>query len=167
MKQVQKGFTLIELMIVVAIIGILAAVAIPAYSNYTKKAKFTEVVQATQSIKTGIETCQADTGTLLTCFAGTNGVPVSVDGTVLQTSTGAALTVLTTAGAKTTASTGKYVDYVVVYPTSVSAVSIVAAAINNGGLAGEVFELAGVVGTNGINWTVASTSCVTAQICKR
>ena len=54
MKNVQKGFTLIELMIVVAIIGILAAVAIPAYSNYTKKAKFVEVTQATQALKSAV-----------------------------------------------------------------------------------------------------------------
>jgi len=59
MQQTQKGFTLIELMIVVAIIGILAAVAVPAYQNYTLKARFTEVVNATAPLKTAVELCIA------------------------------------------------------------------------------------------------------------
>jgi len=54
MKKIQKGFTLIELMIVVAIIGILAAIAIPAYSDYTKRAKVTELVTAGSACKASV-----------------------------------------------------------------------------------------------------------------
>jgi type IV pilus assembly protein PilA len=54
MKRVQQGFTLIELMIVVAIIGILAAVALPAYQDYTKKAKVSEVILAASTCRTSI-----------------------------------------------------------------------------------------------------------------
>jgi type IV pilus assembly protein PilA len=72
-KQVQKGFTLIELMIVVAIIGILAAIAIPAYQNYTIRAQVTEGLNLADGWKTGISEYYAQTGTFPTCASTTGG----------------------------------------------------------------------------------------------
>lgn len=65
MKAVQKGFTLIELMIVVAIIGILAAVALPAYQDYTARAKMSELILAASACRTSVtETVQSASGGL-------------------------------------------------------------------------------------------------------
>ena len=90
LKQVQKGFTLIELMIVVAIIGILAAIAIPAYQNYTIRAQVTEGLNLADGWKTGISEYYAQYGLFPSCFD--------------TTATGAAGCVSATG-----ASTGKYV----------------------------------------------------------
>ena len=78
MKKVQKGFTLIELMIVIAIVGILAAVALPAYQNYTKRAAYSEVIAAMSNVKVGVNECYQLTAALANCDAGSNGVPSDV-----------------------------------------------------------------------------------------
>lgn len=81
MKNVQKGFTLIELMIVIAIIGILAAIAVPQYSNYTQKARFSDVVMAVTAFKRPIEIA-VQTGEITTTAGvvpAVKGIPATAD----------------------------------------------------------------------------------------
>ena len=75
MVKTQKGFTLIELMIVIAIIGILAAVAVPQYGQYTKRAKFADVISQTAAAKTGVSLCYQETNDIELCDGGYGTIP--------------------------------------------------------------------------------------------
>ena len=83
-RSMQQGFTLIELMIVVAIIGILAAVALPAYQDYTVRAKVTEVILAASGAKTGVAESYAANGSMpsTNSFTAVNQVSKFVSGVV-------------------------------------------------------------------------------------
>ncbi|MDN3653582.1 prepilin-type N-terminal cleavage/methylation domain-containing protein [Thalassotalea ponticola] len=143
MKTIQnnKGFTLIELMIVVAIIGILAAVALPAYQDYTRKARFSEVTTAVGSVKTAVDLCVQTGGTA--CHTpGTNGVPAdnttatSNLSSVVLTGTATAPVITGTgtaaAGGYTYIATGAVANGKVAWTFTGSCVAAGACDVNNG-----------------------------------
>jgi len=78
-KQLSTGFTLIELLIAIAIIGILTALAIPSYQSYTRRAHYTEVIQASTPFKIGVEECYQFGGDLQECYADKDGVPKNIE----------------------------------------------------------------------------------------
>ena len=137
----QQGFTLIELMIVVAIIGILASIAVPSYQTYVKKAKFSEVVMATSPYKTAIELCAqttlASSATAITgCIGGSNGIPADI-----STSNGNVASITTTAAGVITAT-----------------------AISANGLNGETYIMTPSINAGKVTW-INSGTCLTAGIC--
>lgn len=75
------GFTLIELMITLAIVAIVAIIAIPSYLDYTKKAHYTEIVRSTGPYVVGVAECFHRTGSFTGCHGGTEGVPNDINST--------------------------------------------------------------------------------------
>ncbi|MGR6981915.1 pilin [Testudinibacter sp. P27/CKL/0425] len=80
-SNVKKGFTLVELMIVIAIIAVLATIAIPSYQNHTRKAALSELLQASTPYRGEVELCIYNTGATANCSAGSNGIQADKDAT--------------------------------------------------------------------------------------
>ena len=137
----QTGFTLIELMIVVAIVAVLAAVALPAYQKYTAKAKFTEVVSAANPVKQQVELCYFDKQAFTDCDNSASGAGWTI-------------------GTAASYGNNNYVGTVTVADGRITVVP----AVKDGFVAANTFQLTPTAQNGSVVWTIGG-GCKTAGFC--
>lgn len=138
MKKQQQGFTLIEVMIATAIIGILGSIAIPSYSAYTKKAKFTEVITAIAPVKMSLDTCASVEGVWKSSQCSYN-----------------------------TFNASQYIQEGKITFIDEQTVSTEYTLMSGNGFKGETYNLTGSIKDFGIEWKVdPNSTCLKAGICR-
>jgi len=131
--KVVGGFTLMELLIAIAIVAILAAIAIPSYLTYVRKSQFSEIVQTADTLKVSVASCAQRLGTITGCSGGANGVPPNI---AVGSGVGQVSSVTITNGVVT------------IVPNA-----------TNGFVAGDTYILTPTYNVNGVTWAASGGGC--------